>query len=701
MLLTGCCCAPGSQNALLHSTQELLQKTPPNLPSELNKQVLRPYIVEPGDVLLVHPADTGEQRVLTDGTINLGRFGVMVVANKTLPEIEVQVRAAVAKEGKEAEGVSVRLVASHSKFYYVLGEVNAPGAYPLTGRETVLDGIAMACGPTCRAARCRMILSRPTAPDCCRIVVPICYDEIVQQGDTTTNYQLMPGDRIFVPSQSLCEACCGWFRKDDKICGCHASGACPLSANCAGDSACAVTPARGAYNFGALSTPLKRYFNWVQADDATNESAPAPTADAQPVQQPSRPTPTAEAQPVQQPSRPTPTAEAQPVQQPSRPTPTAEAQPVQQPSRPTAPVNVLEMSKDASPVQTLPMEAPKPITFEKPQPAAPETPKPIGMEMLKPITPDGPTPMAVEMPKPTTMESPKPMKIECVKPATVETPKPMKIECLQPAIVETPKPMKIECTESKTVESPKPIKIECVKPATVESPKPIKIESVKPATVEAPKPIKSECVKPATVEAPKPIKSECVKPATVEAQKPGAAPPTVADLFRQIIFARRTAATAGEETSAAESMTTTKPATEKPTKRPAKPEESETSKAAPAKPAEESRETSASETMREEKETTPVSAEEIPAPAVSTLPKTVEECGPPEHPADKGEAKPSAPAEPAALPALQDEAEPIEPQGSAAGPPLPESRSLDAFLSLFFGTEAPTKPISRAEKPED
>jgi protein involved in polysaccharide export with SLBB domain len=636
LLLTGCCCAPGNQNALLHSTEELLQKSPPSLARELNKQLLAPYIVEPGDVLLVKPVEVGEQRVLADGTINLGRFGVVVVANKTLPEIEVLVRGAVyGKDVKETEPVSVRLAASHSKVYYVLGEVNAPGIYPLTGRETALDGIATACGPTCRAAKCRMILSRPSAPDCCRIVVPICYDEIVQQGDTTTNYQLMPGDRIFVPSQSLCEACCGWFKKDDHVCGCHTSVACPLSASCAGDSASAVTPSRGTYNFGALTTPLKRYFNWVQADDAANESAPAPTA------------------------------EAQPVQQPSQPTPTVEAQPVQQPSPIAAPVNVLEMSKDATPVPTLPLEMPRPITLEHPRPVTPEMPKPIGMEMLRPLTLDAPTPVPMEMPKPATVESPRPMKIECVKPATVETPKPMKIECLQPATVESPKPMKIECTESKCVgESPKPIKIECVKPATVESPKPIQIESVEPAPVVA--------------------------------ATPAAAPPTVADLFRQIIFAGRAGATCGEETAPSESPTTTKPAAEKPTKQP-KPKESETSKAPAAKPAEESRETLASEKISEEKETTPVSGEEIPAPAISTLPKTIEECGPP----DKEQAKPSAPAEPAALPALQDEAEPIEPKGgSAAGPPLPESRSLDAFLSLFFGTEAPAKPISRAEKPE-
>ncbi|MCH5377848.1 MAG: hypothetical protein JJ992_28160, partial [Planctomycetes bacterium] len=37
-------------------------------------------------------------------------------------------------------------------------------------------------------------------PNQCRLVVPICYRHIVQLGDTTTNYQIQPGDRIFVSS---------------------------------------------------------------------------------------------------------------------------------------------------------------------------------------------------------------------------------------------------------------------------------------------------------------------------------------------------------------------------------------------------------------------------------------------------------------------------------------------------------------------
>ena len=40
-------------------------------------------------------------------------------------------------------------------------------------------------------------------------MLPVCYRQIVQLGDTTTNYQLQPGDRIYVPGQTLWEQLCG------------------------------------------------------------------------------------------------------------------------------------------------------------------------------------------------------------------------------------------------------------------------------------------------------------------------------------------------------------------------------------------------------------------------------------------------------------------------------------------------------------
>jgi polysaccharide biosynthesis/export protein len=183
---------------------------PAALPRELDKRVSPPITVEPGDVLLIFPTDVdsairlpGDQAVLPDGTITLGRYGRIVIAGKTLDEIEAAVREQLEAKTKESVGVAARLVGHQSKVYYVLGEVNAPGAFTFNGRETVLDAIMAAGGLTDRASRENVTLSRPTSPDSCRVVLPICYNEIVQIGDTTTNYQIGAGDRIYVPSKTV------------------------------------------------------------------------------------------------------------------------------------------------------------------------------------------------------------------------------------------------------------------------------------------------------------------------------------------------------------------------------------------------------------------------------------------------------------------------------------------------------------------
>ena len=131
------------------------------------------------------------------------------IADRVSPDLEIA--AVTDRVCKTPNGgpVNVRLIGRNSKVYYVLGQVNAPGSFPLQGRETVLDGLVAAGGLNVRASRSNIILSRPTAPDSCRIVLPVCYRQIVQLGDTTTNYQLQPGDRIYVPGQSVCESIFG------------------------------------------------------------------------------------------------------------------------------------------------------------------------------------------------------------------------------------------------------------------------------------------------------------------------------------------------------------------------------------------------------------------------------------------------------------------------------------------------------------
>jgi protein involved in polysaccharide export with SLBB domain len=249
LLLGGCSLSGGNRltffpegHPLTDAAKAVRQSgTPPvPVPRELDKRVLAPYVVEPGDVLLVQSVDLdspvrlpADQPVLPDGTINLGRYGRVIVAGQTVDEIERIVQATVNARTKDAGAFAVRVTTRQSKVYYVLGEVNAPGSFQLNGRETVLDGILAAGGLTDRASRGNIILTRPTAPDACRVVLPVCYRDIVQLGDTSTNYQLAPGDRIFVPSRSCRESgLFGRSKKDCTPCGgpqvpCPAPSGCP------------------------------------------------------------------------------------------------------------------------------------------------------------------------------------------------------------------------------------------------------------------------------------------------------------------------------------------------------------------------------------------------------------------------------------------------------------------------------------------
>lgn len=244
MPLAGCSTSGGS-SVLIPKTNKLMKaaemaaltaKKYAPLPRELQKQPLEAYYVQPGDVLLLEVIDLeaairlpADQTVMPDGSIDLGsKYGRPVVAGMTIEQIEAVVHSAVQTVESEVDvkPINVRLMVAESAVYYVLGEVNAPGSYPLIGRETVLDAILAAGGLSDRASDCEIILSRPTPPCNCRVVLPVCYNRIVQLGDTTTNYQIQPGDRIYVATRTLCEQLRFWSSKC-KFCPSCCDHGCP------------------------------------------------------------------------------------------------------------------------------------------------------------------------------------------------------------------------------------------------------------------------------------------------------------------------------------------------------------------------------------------------------------------------------------------------------------------------------------------
>jgi protein involved in polysaccharide export with SLBB domain len=215
---------------LLKQTKEIAAKSPrpAGLPHELAKQALPEYYVEPGDHILIETTKTssdfpaiGDQKIQVDGSIDLGRFGRLRVAGMTVEAIEASIEDRILEVDNKTEPINVQLVEPNAAVVYVLGEVGSPGAYPIDGNETVLDAIVAAGGLTSRASPCDIIFVRPTAPDQCRVVLPVCYRQLTQIGDVTTNYQVQPGDRIVVAPRTFMEELTFWKQTSPcPLCAC-------------------------------------------------------------------------------------------------------------------------------------------------------------------------------------------------------------------------------------------------------------------------------------------------------------------------------------------------------------------------------------------------------------------------------------------------------------------------------------------------
>jgi RNA polymerase sigma factor (sigma-70 family) len=212
-----------------------VEDAPATAPHEQKTVRMPSHVVEPPDMILVEVLESlpgrpisGERLVRPDGTISLGFYGDVTVAGLTIAEVKEKIVQHLRSqlnddllglvefdedgkptpiEPRKSNKVFVDVTAFNSKNYYVQGDVAAPGKLPITGNETVLDAINYAGGFIPLAAPQNIRLVRPPRPGSDRPqVLKVDYNAIVNEGDPTTNYQLLPGDRLIVPRDPKAEA---------------------------------------------------------------------------------------------------------------------------------------------------------------------------------------------------------------------------------------------------------------------------------------------------------------------------------------------------------------------------------------------------------------------------------------------------------------------------------------------------------------
>ncbi len=149
---------------------------------------------------------TGQYLVGPDGTINLRQYGMLPVAGKTLTEIREDLRKHLSLYFDSPE-VSVDVLAYNSKVFYVITQGAGLGdnvrRLPVSGNETVLDALSMVNGLSQVSSK-QIWIARPAPGGLgCEQILPVDFEGITQGAVAATNYQLMPGDRVFIAEDNI------------------------------------------------------------------------------------------------------------------------------------------------------------------------------------------------------------------------------------------------------------------------------------------------------------------------------------------------------------------------------------------------------------------------------------------------------------------------------------------------------------------
>ena len=143
----------------------------------------------------------GQHLVGPDGKVNLGVYGSVPVVGMTLPQAKAMIEAHLSQFLEKTE-VAVDVYSYNSKVFYVITQGAGMGdsvvRIPFMGNETVLDAIAQVNGLGQVSSK-TIWIARPGRNQYGQVqVLPVDWNAITQYAGVETNYQIFPGDRIFI-----------------------------------------------------------------------------------------------------------------------------------------------------------------------------------------------------------------------------------------------------------------------------------------------------------------------------------------------------------------------------------------------------------------------------------------------------------------------------------------------------------------------
>lgn len=184
---------------------------PPRLDPKLLLLPPDEFTLGPGDRLEIEFIGDTTTRSTTevgpDGKIYFNLLPGIDVWGMTISQTRSMITARSAQFMRETPNVAVTLQAVASKRVWVLGSVNQPGIYPMSGPMTLLAGLAEAGGPTAAEEGSTPLASRSVSADLRRSfvlrrghILPVDFERLIRQGDFSQNIYLLPGDFIYLPA---------------------------------------------------------------------------------------------------------------------------------------------------------------------------------------------------------------------------------------------------------------------------------------------------------------------------------------------------------------------------------------------------------------------------------------------------------------------------------------------------------------------
>ena len=169
------------------------------------------YVVGAQDILKIivfdEPTMSGTYRVDSDGGFQYPMLGRIIVAGRSVRNIEQMLKTKLEDGYIKAAQVAVDVDQFRSRSIFVVGEVRSPGKYPMTGQMSLIEALA-AAGSTTPTASSEILILRPRDPVA---VQPLTPDQVeqtnvhrinladLQLGRLSENITLMEGDTVFVP----------------------------------------------------------------------------------------------------------------------------------------------------------------------------------------------------------------------------------------------------------------------------------------------------------------------------------------------------------------------------------------------------------------------------------------------------------------------------------------------------------------------